>query len=392
MEKEVDESKSISVTNKDDISGGKNDFYDGLNADKASLFLRKGEQFSFRLNNFDLLRLFAAFQVLMGHSLDYFGFSRIPLSVYLPGVPIFFVISGFLISASWERSPSLSQYIKNRVLRIYPALWFCLFLSLFVASLTYTFEVFNVEFFTWLVAQLTIGQFYNPEFFKGYGAGGLNGSLWTIPIELQFYLLIPIIYVIMRKCNWSNIILFSFVILFSVINYLRYYFQPVLGDILIFKLFSVTIIPYLNMFLFGVVLQKNMWFVERFLANKVLHWLMVYLVIVFATGYFGITNQGNAINPISAFFLSLLVISAAYSYVNKFGNVLKGNDISYGIYIYHMIAINFLLSINMFTPATNVVITILSVTVVAILSWKYLEQPMLSLKSDKMKWFKSSRV
>ena len=34
----------------------------------------------------------------------------------------------------------------------------------------------------------------HPDFLRGYGVGVLNGSLWTIPVELQFYALVPLIY------------------------------------------------------------------------------------------------------------------------------------------------------------------------------------------------------
>jgi peptidoglycan/LPS O-acetylase OafA/YrhL len=41
------------------------------------------------------------------------------------------------------------------------------------------------------LAQLSIVQFYNPDFLRGYGVGVLNGSLWTISVELQFYVMLP---------------------------------------------------------------------------------------------------------------------------------------------------------------------------------------------------------
>lgn len=339
---------------------------------------------NFKLNNFDILRLIAAYQVLFGHAVDHFDLKSIPFSGYFPGVPIFFVISGFLISASWERSSSLSVYFKNRLLRIYPALWFCFFLAVFTASLTYKFEVLNFDFLKWSLAQLTIGQFYNPDFFRGYGVGVINGSLWTIPVELQFYLLVPLIYLIMNKFRWNKFFFVLLIVIFSIVNYYMYSLQPVYGDALVFKLFGITVIPYLNMFLFGILLQKNMWFVERFLAKKVIYWLGFYVGTIFITELLGWRNQGNAINPISALLLSLVVISAAYSYVKKFSHILKGNDISYGIYIYHMVVVNFLLSVNIFNAEVNVVLTVLISTLIAFLSWKFLEKPMLSLKKVKL--------
>jgi len=91
----------------------------------------------FNTNNFDLLRLFAALQVVINHSmsqlsLEYnalYGFS----SIFF-GVPIFFMISGYLISASWESKPSLPLFARNRLLRIMPGLWMCLVVSVLVAG------------------------------------------------------------------------------------------------------------------------------------------------------------------------------------------------------------------------------------------------------------------
>ena len=78
------------------------------------------------LNNFDLLRLFAASQVAFIHVGDelHIEFSGWLLGFrqfldYFPGVPIFFVISGFLISASLDRNPNLRNYAINRCLRTF---------------------------------------------------------------------------------------------------------------------------------------------------------------------------------------------------------------------------------------------------------------------------------
>lgn len=337
----------------------------------------------FKLNNFDLLRLVAACQVLIGHSLTHFDVAGISWLDYFPGVPVFFVISGFLISASWERSNSVLTYFENRFLRIYPALWCCFFFSVFMLSLTYDFDILNLEFLKWAIAQLTVVQFYNPGFLRDYGVGVVNGSLWTIPVELQFYLLLPFFYMFMHRFYWNKFLFLFIIIIFSLINFYKY--QMALNDnnFLVFKLFSVTVIPYFNMFLLGVFFQRNIQFVERYLENKFPYWFLFYIGSVVFSEFVGISNSGNSINPISALILSLMVISAAYSCVDLFGNILGGHDISYGIYIYHMVVINFLLHVDFFNDGINVFFTVVITIFVSFLSWMLLEKPMLSLKRVK---------
>ena len=90
-----------------------------------------GAAFSFSKNNFDLIRLIAAAEVAIRHTMVHVAPKQFvyPLEVLfalVPGVPIFFFLSGFLISRSWERSPSASEYFRNRALRLFPALWTCI--------------------------------------------------------------------------------------------------------------------------------------------------------------------------------------------------------------------------------------------------------------------------
>ncbi|MGB2964038.1 MAG: acyltransferase [Anaerolineales bacterium] len=171
------------------------------------------KDFDFFHNNFDLIRLFAALQVVFIHGHEHFGLgpgSWLVKSLQIfPGVPIFFVISGFLVSASWERSApqGVGAYFKNRFFRIYPALWVCFFISLGSVFIIYKPSSSLVELGKWVIAQLTIGQIYNPDFLRGYGVGTLNGSLWTIPVEIQFYILLPLIYFVFNRKNWHPVLL-----------------------------------------------------------------------------------------------------------------------------------------------------------------------------------------
>src|SRR5665213_1599973 len=78
------------------------------------------------VNNFDLLRLFAALLVFWFHALVFTGrpapllFSWVtpgPLGVY-----VFFLISGYLVSKSWQSDPHAGRFLARGSLRIFPAL------------------------------------------------------------------------------------------------------------------------------------------------------------------------------------------------------------------------------------------------------------------------------
>jgi peptidoglycan/LPS O-acetylase OafA/YrhL len=53
---------------------------------------------------------------------------------HIPGVPIFFTVSGFLITWSFDRSPAPTQYVRNRLLRVYPGLGVALMVTFVVLS------------------------------------------------------------------------------------------------------------------------------------------------------------------------------------------------------------------------------------------------------------------
>lgn len=80
-------------------------------------------------NRFDFMRLFAALLVLWSHSYPLTGRNpQEPLarltgieSMGGMGVAIFFVLSGYLVTLSLERSPGLLSFARKRAVRIYPA-------------------------------------------------------------------------------------------------------------------------------------------------------------------------------------------------------------------------------------------------------------------------------
>jgi len=346
----------------------------------------------FRSNNFNLVRLFAALQVTVHHAFVHLNINTDSLTIikYLdlfPGVPIFFFVSGFLITKSFERNPIISGYIRNRLLRIYPALIVCVFLSVGSVWVTKYFSNIDVGFsklLVWILAQISFVQFYNPDFMRGYGTGVLNGSLWTVAVELQFYTLVPLYYWIFNLAKSKNKIILVIILFFMTLHIIYFLLIGKYGEYLLYKLWGVSFIPWLYMFFIGAFFQRNFNKMHLILSDKFLLIFPIYLLISYYSVYHLGWDSGNSLNPILYLILSITIFSFAYSHNTLGGSLLKSNDISYGIYIYHMPIVNFLLFYRHTSSIFNIFQAVVSTLVFAILSWFFIEKPAMKLKKDPL--------
>lgn len=332
---------------------------------------------SFRPNNFDLIRLLAATQVLASHAIWHLNLN-IPSSINIllgkfPGVPIFFVISGFLISASWEKNPNIKTYIRNRILRIYPALWICLLVSICMAVVFGGVNFLRLQAIPWFLSQISFVQFFNPEFLRNYGVGTLNGSLWTIPVELQFYIILPLLYYIfsLYKPKISR----KFYIFFAVCMVASLVVSKMGFTHIVEMIFSVTLLPHLYMFMVGIILQKLKLYEHSAIFGKGLLWIVIYLAFSFLIIDFPLKLQlGNIL-------LAVSIVSMAYSSPLLATRALKGRDISYGVYLYHMVFINIFVELGLTNNEPIFLLATILTFLTALLSWIFIEKPTLSRKT-----------
>jgi peptidoglycan/LPS O-acetylase OafA/YrhL len=349
-----------------------------------------------KVNNFDLIRLFAALQVAVHHSAahlnlnsDHSAFFRafFALTSLFPGVPVFFFISGFLISQAFENNPVPLEYARNRILRIYPALLCCFVVSAAMVGISgYRPPVRPAlhEVLLWVLAQVSIGQFYNPEFLRDYGVGVLNGSVWTITVELQFYVLVPILYAMLAlraaPQARSNLGLWLLTLLFLVINQAYVLATSHHSGELWFKFVGVTFLPWFYMFLAGVLAQKNFSTLRPYLAGKFLAVLAAYCALAWPlSSYFG-WGLGNNLGPLFLSGLGLLAIAAAFSRPELSDLLLRRNDLSYGVYLYHMPVVNLLLALGLGSTPMVLAAAIGATLLLALGSWVVIEKPALRLK------------
>jgi peptidoglycan/LPS O-acetylase OafA/YrhL len=178
-------------------------------------------------NSIGFLRFALAALVILHHSYVLSG-HRDPLDRLTRGnldlgnvaVSGFFVLSGFLITRSAERAPSVWRYLWHRVLRIFPGFWVCLVVCAAV-----------IGPFFWLVERGSLGGYagisdqaplgyvvsnaglsINQTRIDGLLAGlpypsAMNGSLWTLSYEFSWYLIAGALAVVgLLRSRWLALV------------------------------------------------------------------------------------------------------------------------------------------------------------------------------------------
>jgi peptidoglycan/LPS O-acetylase OafA/YrhL len=349
-----------------------------------------------KTNNFDLIRLAAALQVAVLHLIGDLRGTALNWPVgaivnLFPGVPIFFFISGFLISKSFEKNSVVKEFALNRFLRIYPGLAACFLVSLASVWLTGYFAEVNFSLsalLLWAAAQLSVAQFYNPDFMRDYGLGVLNGSTWTITVELQFYVLVPLMYGALRLQSVSrrraNMVLLGLILGFIAVNQAYAHVEAFHTRPFWFKLVGVSFAPWVYMFLVGVLCQRNYPVIQRWLAGRFIPLLIAYSALGLLTSNSLGWSVGNSLNPLLFVALSGVVFAAAFSANTLSDRVLRRNDVSYGVYIYHGPVINFLLATGFVAGWAGIPIAMASTFGLAYASWRLVEKPALGFKKHPL--------
>lgn len=129
------------------------------------------------------------------------GYAGLVASRMEIGVPIFFVLSGFLLFRPWVKAvarggpaaplPSLRRYAWHRVRRIMPAY----VVTVLAAYLVYHFRTAGPNpGHSWagLFRNLTLTQIYTENYLFPYLHQGLT-QMWSLAVEVGFYLVLPLL-------------------------------------------------------------------------------------------------------------------------------------------------------------------------------------------------------
>lgn len=324
------------------------------------------QKFDVKQNSFDIFKYWAAFSVMFLHY-TYYAFMRAEqawgtmdklrkVSEFFPGIVVLFAISGFLISDSMERSKSKTQFLKKRVFRLYPELWFCTIVNM-VVIVVIASESLDRSILVWLGTQI-FGIANTPSCLKEFATGSVNGALWTIFVEVQLYLIICFGYHVLKKLKlyqWGMLL-----VLAVAANLLCGYVSVEYGGILA-KLIERTFIPYAVWFLIGV-------FCYRF-KDKIIKYLR-YLAIPMLVLYWwirplAIEQPGYYVGITVSILCPFITIGLAY----LLPAIRIKTDLTYGMFLYHWIVLNIIVHFELLSKWKWKVCLLFFVVATLALAW-----------------------
>jgi peptidoglycan/LPS O-acetylase OafA/YrhL len=325
-------------------------------------------------NNFDLIRLTASLMVIFGHSFELFDDSiyHDPIKAILitdsPGnlaVCIFFFLSGIFITSSFVTKKNHFSFVIRRVSRIWPGLIICTLITVFpigvfLTSLTIKEYFTNRETWLFLINNLflfNITSRHLPGVFStNHYPQGVNGSLWTLPLEVKCYCIVffgGLLGLFTKRIYMLCI--FMIILLLVLTNH---------GQFLSFVGLNATLF-----FLAGSVCYMYKQFI--FIDKRIGLAMIVVCFFIYSTPIF-----------MPFFYVTLIYIMLVLGASKTLIKIKLPGDYSYGIYIYgfvlQQVIAHFLPNIS---PYKSLIFTLPIIILMAILSWHFIENP--SIKAGK---------
>lgn len=342
----------------------------------------------FSKNNMDCLRLLLASIVVLFHvsaltNLSAFSAFGKYCSPHF-AVRSFFVISGLLIYRSYVRSSSFRSYFEKRARRIYPAYFTVILLAslgLYFLSNLPASQYFGAGFWKYLGANLLFLNFLAPSLpgvFTSNNLSAIDGALWTLKIEVAFYLFVPVMHYLCNRFGTkktvgiifclSTIWKYGFTWLASIHTSGAIYSMDASRNI--YSKLAVQFPSQIVYFSAGVLLLLYFDKLKSHFLGIACITACLFLVDHFFTG-----------DTFDVLWISGLVF--VFGFWRYFGNFSKYGDFSYGAYIVHWPILQVLISLGLtsLSPAVFLTISLLLIGLASVLMWYLVESKFLASSS-----------
>lgn len=291
----------------------------------------------------------------------------------------FFVISGFFISASFDRQPTVKKFIVARLLRIYPGLLVALTITAVVigplfAALPLPDYFSSLEPLQYILQNLTLLLMkYNlPGLFTDTPyAYAVNGSLWTLFYEMLCYGIVACVGLIASRMRYGFILfMFLFALVHSYLSYLNAHDSTFSSHQLTARSHEL-ILP----FVMGMVMYH---YRTRIPHSRLL--ALACIILMYAarnTTYF--IDVFMILWAYLVLYVGFLPSRTLQAY-NRLG------DYSYGTYLYAFPIQQIIAHLNHGIAPLALTATAIPFTILCgVLSWYFIEKPVLVLKRLALK-------
>lgn len=326
-----------------------------------------------RGNNFNLLRFVFASMVILSHCPELQNGNRSrefltnvfgTISFGQLAVSSFFLLSGYLIVQSWTHNPSILSYLRNRVLRIYPAFigatLFCAFIVGPMASEPHYYRHFYWDDFFAGVALLQSPAI--PPVFLETFYPLVNGAMWSIEYEFKCYLLVALfgLAIGFKNRGYWLVCCFAFTAMFLMDPYVGHgaLHDPIVRLGMMFTAGGCY-------FLYGQPFLNK----KRWLAAALVLWALLMF------------NRTLA-QPAVAVFWGYAILSFANRPASLFAWFNKLPDVSYGVYLYAWPITKLLIEWQPDVGRMSLIAQTWLLSIVAgTLSWQLIEKRFIAMKA-----------
>lgn len=330
-------------------------------------------------NNFNLLRLLFALMVVVYHAIalanvpGWRGAEQATSLLAELGVQGFFVLSGYLVFASLQRSGSIGLYAEKRARRLLPA-YIAVVLGCAVGALAFSpaaredlaavgrYLGWNLVFLNFMEPNLS-GVFETNRFSE------INGALWTLKIEVMFYLTLPLLAFFLKLAGGLRWVLFILIYVAAEVWRAAFLHLGQTDGGMMVEL-ARQLPGQMSFFIVGIALAA--WRDDVNWRSPLAPLGIVLLVLSIA---------GPAAMPLRAIGLGLTSIWIATAVPRLFDPARFG-DLSYGVYIVHFPIIQVAVAMGLFaaSPWMGAGVAVVAAVVGAILLWWLVERP--ALRAD----------
>ena len=302
---------------------------------QAPLFERYGHAIN-RDNNFDLVRYLLAFGVLIAHFNELCGANVWWFVTGYDRVGGFFALSGFLLLHPLVKGCGWRHFFMNRLWRLMPS--YCFVVVVAAVALSAVSTLPPVQYFTsggfwqYLAANLSFLNFLHPDLpgvFSRLAEPAVNGALWTMKVEWQLTLMLPLLLWIIKRYDIDLRKAMAVILAVSVVWRVAFFILWVNTERSIYEILGRQFGGQAIYYFLGALIYTFYGSFQR--SRRRLLWVAVAVYVVFR---FFIESPVYYIVA-HPFVITLLIMGVGLIPGNVASRIDRGHNISYEIYLCH---------------------------------------------------------